>query len=72
MGRENLSLTEERVFRPVPWSSPLTLLLPDSGSQPTEFLCFVVGGLWETTEAWDLSAGGTVIRPCLTLALFSV
>lgn len=72
MGRENLSLREGRVFRPVPWSAPLTPLLPDSGSQPTEFLCCVVWGLWEAAEAWDLSAGGTVIRPCLTLALFGV
>lgn len=45
MGRENLSLAEERVLRPVPWSSPLTPLLPDSGSQPMEFLCGVVRGL---------------------------
>lgn len=37
MGRENLSLAEERVLRPVPWSSPLTPLLPDGGSQPMLF-----------------------------------
>lgn len=72
MGRENLSLKEETVFRPVPWLYALTLLLPYNGRQPIEPLCSVVSGLWETAEAWGLLTGGRVILPCLTLSLFSV